>query len=97
MNDNKNGNIISDMVNSSVFNAKDVANFMARDHRYLQGEFFKLCEYFIAILAHNYENGVYDGRNEYACKAAKVMTDALVEKELLFKPWVEDYLLKDED
>lgn len=96
MNDNKNGNIISDMVNSSLFDAKSVAKFMAKDHRYLQGEFFKLCEYFIAILAHNYENGIYDGRNEYACKCAKIMTDALVENKMIDKWWIENYLLKDD-
>lgn len=91
--ENENGRIISDMVNKSSFSPIEVAQYMANDHRYLQGEFFKLCEFFIAILANNYEKGIYDGRNEYACKCAKTMIDALCEQKLLDKDYIENYIL----
>lgn len=67
----------SDFVNGKCHNKKKTAELMARDHRYLQSEMFKVFMEYAKILAENYENGRYDGRNEWACTAAKYMTDGL--------------------
>ena len=50
---------------------------MAREHRYLQQEMFKVCLEYVKILAQNAENGRFDPRNEWACKASKYMIEGL--------------------
>jgi len=67
----------SDFVNGQMRNPKDVAEKMAKDHRYLQSEMFKVCLEYITILAENADKGYYDGRNEWACKTAKKMVSNL--------------------
>ena len=56
---------------------KDVAEKMAKDHRYLQSEMFKVCLEYIEILAENADKGYYDGRNKWACETAKKMVNNL--------------------
>lgn len=67
----------SDFVNGKCHDKKKTAELMARDHRYLQSEMFKVFMEYAKILADNYEKGYYDPRNEWACTAAKHMIDGL--------------------
>lgn len=59
--------------------AKACAKKMAVEHRYLQQEMFKVCLEYIKVLAENCEKGVYDGRNEWACKTSKFIVDSCKE------------------
>ena len=59
-------------------------------HRYLVNSFFGVVLRFIGILAKNYEDGIFDGRNESACRLSKIMIDALREK----GEWG-DYMIED--
>ena len=53
---------------------------MCREHRYLQNEMFKVCMEYIKKLAENASKGYYDPRNQYACNTAKIIINALDEK-----------------
>lgn len=55
---------------------------MGLEHRYLQQEMFKVCLEYIKVLADNYEKGIYDGRNEWACKTSKGFVDYCKEKDI---------------
>lgn len=59
-----------------------VAKNMARDHRYLQQEMFKVCLEYIKVLGKNYADGIYDGRNEWACKVSKGFLDYCKENDI---------------
>lgn len=61
---------MSDNVNGKVCDRRAVAAMLARDHRYLVNEQFKLFYEFCHILAMDYEAGRFDPRNEWACKMA---------------------------
>ena len=67
----------SSFVNGKCSNKENVAELMAREHRYLQSEMFFVCLAYIRKLAENYDNDCYDLRNEYACRTAKQMISAL--------------------
>ena len=68
----------SDFVNGKCgYNYKETAELLAKDHRYLQNEMFKVMLAYIKILAENYDKGWYDPRNEYACNASKHMIEGL--------------------
>ena len=67
----------SSFVNGKCHNNENVAELMAREHRYLQSEMFFVCLAYIRKLAENYDNDCYDLRNEYACRTAKQMISAL--------------------
>ena len=67
----------SSFVNGKCGNKENVAELMAREHRYLQSEMFFVCLAYIRKLADNYDNDCYDLRNEYACRTAKQMISAL--------------------
>lgn len=68
----------SDFVNGKCgYNYKETAELLAKDHRYLQNEMFKIMLEYIKILAENYDKGWYDPRNEYACNASKHMIEGL--------------------
>lgn len=54
--------------NSLPVNAEYLANYA---HRYLQNEIFIFFVHYVKELAEKCEKGLYDGRNEYACKLAK--------------------------
>ena len=67
----------SSFVNGKCGYKENVAELMAREHRYLQSEMFFVCLAYIRKLAENYDNDCYDLRNEYACRTAKQMISAL--------------------
>lgn len=67
----------SNYVNRCGCDKKRAAEHMAREHRYLQNQMFKVCLEYIKILADNCDNGRYDPRNEWACKTSKEMIDHL--------------------
>jgi len=73
----------SNFVNGKMCSQQETAQVMANDHRYLQQEMFKVFLSYAQILSHNYNNGFYDGRNEYACKCANEIISALEEKKLI--------------
>jgi len=56
------------LFNGVIDSKKNVAELLTRSHRYLVNEMFICAMYFIKKLASDYEQGIYDGRNEYACK-----------------------------
>ena len=62
--------------------AEACARKMAKEHRYLQQEMFKVCLEYIKVLAKNYEKGIYDGRNEWSCKVSKDFVDCCKEKDI---------------
>lgn len=68
-----------DFVNGQMCSARKVAEAMARDHRYLQAEMFRVCLAYIRVLSENYEKGYYDPRNEYACRTSKRIVEFLDE------------------
>lgn len=68
----------------------EAARGLAGMHRFLVNSFFGVVLRFIAILAKNYANGNYDGRNEFACYCCKVMIDALKEKDMWDDLIIED-------
>lgn len=67
---------ISDIVNNTLFDPLRVGCKMAKGHRYLQQQLFKMCVHFLACLSKHYKEGIYDGRNEMACKYANAMMEA---------------------
>lgn len=73
----------SQFVNGRLHHKQEVAKAMANDHRYLVNEKAKLYIEFFKTLAENEERMLYDARNEYACKCARVMIDALKEHQLI--------------
>ena len=79
-----------DFVNVYGAEKLEAARGLAAMHRYLVNSFFGVVLRFLGILAKNYENGQYDGRNEMACRLSKMMIDALKEK-----GEYDDYLIED--
>lgn len=69
--------LMSQTVNSSRFDPKRCASAMACDHRTLVQSQARLTIEFLRVLAKHYDEGRYDLRNEGACRAARVMVDAL--------------------
>jgi len=60
---------IEDVINNTSCDSRSAAYYMAtRCHRYLQQEFFKIALEFMEIKAKHFNEGRFDGRNEYACK-----------------------------
>ena len=62
--------VMDDVVNNTLFNPVKTAWWWARNHRYLQQQFFKMCFHYILLLAKAYKEGRYDDRNEWACRTA---------------------------
>ena len=79
-NDDVFARFFGNFVNGKCHDKKKVANFMCREHRYLQNEMFKVCMEYIKKLAENASKGYYDPRNQYACNTAKIIINALDEK-----------------
>lgn len=69
----------SSFVNGKIISRKKVGENLAREHRYLQEEMFKVCLEYIKALAENYEKGYYDGRNEWSCMVSSKIKEALKE------------------
>ncbi len=76
----------SDFINGCLSHKKEVAELMARDHRYLVGHRADLCIEYLKVLARFERNGWYDGRNEWACKCARVAIDALIKADMIYIP-----------
>ena len=68
---------ISNLINDCSYGPREVGIELSTDHRYLQSQFGRTAMSFFGCLAENYEKGWYDARNEYECKCAKIMIDAL--------------------
>ena len=66
-----------DFVNVYGVEKLETARGWANMHRYLVNVLFGVVLRFIGILAKNYADGNYDGRNEYACRLSKIMIDEL--------------------
>ena len=62
-------------VNHCPNDFKRAAKGMAKEHRYLQNEMFKVFMEYVKILAENCEKGFYDPRNYYAAQSAKKILD----------------------
>ena len=73
-------NFFSSFVNGKLHSREKVAEKMSHEHRYLQQEMFKVCLSYIQKLAKDYENGAFDGRNEWACKTSSMIVEGLKEK-----------------
>jgi len=69
--------IMSQTVNSSRFDTKRCAEAMACDHRTLIQSKARLAIEFLRVLAQHHDEGRFDLRNEGACRAARVMIDAV--------------------
>ena len=61
---------ITDALNGR-FGSKEFCEAMSREHRYLQNEFTRLCLEWLEKCSEMYEQGNYDGRNEFSCKIGK--------------------------
>ena len=73
----------SDYVNRCPNDFEKATDTMARDHRYLQQEMFKVCLSYMKKLAQAFQNGCYDPRNEWACKTASEAINHLTEAKLI--------------
>jgi hypothetical protein len=73
-------------VNGRMRSADDTGRELSRAHRYLQQQMFKVFIGFMRQLAHNYQKGYYDDRNEWASRVAAEAYATLVEKELVYDP-----------
>ena len=69
----------------------ETARGWANMHRYLVNVLFGVVLRFIGILAKQYADGEYDGRNEFACRLSKIMIDALKEKGEYDDCMIEDF------
>ena len=74
----------SSFVNGRLSSPKQVGDELARDHRYLVQEKFKVVLAFMETLALNWHLGYYDTRNEWSCKLAAEMIDGLIQQNLYF-------------
>ena len=54
-------------VNGRMRSVEDTGKELATAHRYLQQQMFKVFIGFMRQLAHNYQKGYYDDRNEWIC------------------------------
>lgn len=57
---------------------------MSHEHRYLQNEMFLVCLKYIKKLAENFDKGIYDARNQYACETSNAIICNLREKNILY-------------
>jgi hypothetical protein len=81
---------ISNLVNSTIFNPLQTGVELSTDHRYLVNEEFKMFLHFVGQLSRNYDKGHYDDRNQFACKCAKTIVDALKDADLYDRKFWED-------
>ena len=66
---------LNEYVNCFGFDGKTVAQECKNHHRYLQNEEFTLILEILKAFAEEYDENRYDDRNEYACKASKLLID----------------------
>lgn len=68
-------------VNGNVSSTEKTGTTM---HRYLQQQAFKVFLGYMKALAHNYQKGRYDDRNEWASRLANEAYGHLVEADLIY-------------
>lgn len=73
----------SDFVNGKMHSKEVVAGLMAKEHRYLQNEMFKVCFAYIGKLACSYMDNKYDDRNRHACRLSYEIQRLLREENLM--------------
>ena len=71
-------------VNGKVSNAEKTGAAMTTMHRYLQQQAFKVFVGYMKALAHNYRQGRYDDRNEWASRLAAEAYSHLIDKALIY-------------
>ena len=69
-------------VNGKKVSTVKVAQKMAKEHRYLQQEMFRVCIEYIKVLAENHKKGWYDPRNEWATKTSVSIVEHLESENL---------------
>lgn len=74
-NDDVFARFFSSFANGKLTSRKHVAEVMCNEHRWIQNEMFKVCLAYIKKLAENYEDGRFDGRNQYAAETSKKIID----------------------
>lgn len=75
MNENKNVQMVSDMLNSMGFNPEEFCKQFTKEHRTLQQNFTRLCINWLCTCAS--DDYRYDGRNE----ASHLIAKALIENQ----------------
>lgn len=73
-------------VNGKVRSTEKTGMAMTTMHRYLQQQAFKVFLGYMKALAHNYQRGRYDDRNEWASRMADLMYGTMVEDVIFFDP-----------
>jgi hypothetical protein len=82
-NDNVFARQLSNFINGKMESRDATAKLMANDHRYLVQETFKLFLKYMEVLATNYENGCYDGRNNFSCETSYKIIEFLKENKII--------------
>ncbi len=77
-------------VNGKVSSTEKTGMAMTTMHRYLQQQAFKVCVGFMKSLAHNYQKGRFDDRNEWASCLANEAYGHLVEADFIYDPQYSD-------
>lgn len=73
----------SNFVNGKCYDKKKVAELMAKDHRYLVQEMFGIFWEYLKVLDNDYQNGRYDGRNQWCCYSSNKIVEYLKEIKLM--------------
>lgn len=73
-------------VNGKMSSAEKTGMAMTAMHRYLQQQAFKVFMGYMKALAHNYNKGHYDERNEWASRIAAEAYGHFIESDLIFDP-----------
>ena len=73
-------------VNGKVSSTEKTGMAMTTMHRYLQQQAFKVCVGFMKSLAHNYQKGRFDDRNEWASRLSAETYQRLIECDFIFDP-----------
>lgn len=73
-------------VNGKVSSTEKTGMAMTTMHRYLQQQAFKVFLGYMKTLAHNYQRGRYDDRNEWASRLANEAYGHLVDLNLIYDP-----------
>lgn len=73
-------------VNGRVSSTEKTGMAMTAMHRYLQQQAFNVFMGYMKALAHNYRQGRYDDRNEWASRLAAEAYSHLIDKELIYDP-----------
>ena len=70
-------------VNGSMSSPDQTGRELTKAHRYLQQQMFKVFLGFMKQLAHNYQQGRYDDRNEWASRLSAEAYQRLIECDLI--------------